>query len=216
MSKAGTSQRLRRHLGTRLLHRFRHASSPLTPEGEALLHRDDTCDRCDHGGRVERSRRGRPSGSIAGGVPHRARPFPHPAAGESNPRAIPGKNGDRFAPPRFGDRYIDLVEEVGLIWRSASGLLKTVRSKRGAWSSAERLCVASSEYLAEHSAPTNPNDLRNLRIAFSTLSRPPAAPGRSEISTWWFVDAFSEFSGWHSQCGARWNWQYRLRTGLAV
>src|SRR5271154_4636357 len=76
---------LERHLGTRLLHRSTRKLT-LTPEGERYY--GETCHRCDHGGRVERSRRGCPPGSIARGVPHSARPNPHPAPSESNPSAV--------------------------------------------------------------------------------------------------------------------------------
>ncbi len=80
---------------------------------------------------------------------------------------------------QIGDRYIDLVEE-GIDLAIRIGTLKDSALKARRIGAAERLCVASSEYLAEHLAPTHPNDLRNHNCIVYTLS--------SAGSTWSFRD----------------------------
>jgi DNA-binding transcriptional LysR family regulator len=80
---------------------------------------------------------------------------------------------------QIGDRYIDLVEE-GIDLAIRIGTLKDSALKARRIGAVERLCVASSEYLAEHSAPTNPNDLRDHSCILYTLS--------SAGSTWSFRD----------------------------
>jgi LysR family transcriptional regulator for bpeEF and oprC len=80
---------------------------------------------------------------------------------------------------QIGDRYIDLVEE-GIDLAIRIGNLKDSALKARRIGAAERLCVASSKYLAEHPAPIHPNDLRNHNCILYTLS--------SAGSTWSFRD----------------------------
>ncbi len=70
---------------------------------------------------------------------------------------------------QIGDRYIDLVEE-GIDLAIRIGSLKDSALKARRVGTAERVCVASKDYLAEHAEPTLPDELRNHNCIVYTLA----------------------------------------------
>jgi LysR family transcriptional regulator, regulator for bpeEF and oprC len=165
---------LERHLGTRLLHRSTRKLI-LTPEGERYY--SETRRVIDAITEAESNARGEdaPQGLLRVACPTllgRSHILPRVKAILTQ---FPGMEIDL----QIGDRYIDLVEE-GIDLAIRIGTLKDSALKARRIGAAERLCVASSEYLAEHLAPTHPNDLRNHNCIVYTLS--------SAGSTWSFRD----------------------------
>jgi DNA-binding transcriptional LysR family regulator len=163
---------LERHLGTRLLHRSTRKLT-LTPEGERYY--SQTRSVIDAITEAESTARGNdaPRGLLRVACPTvlgRSHILPQV-------KAILARFPEMEIDLQIGDRYIDLVEEgVDLAIRVGSLKDSTLTARRiGA---AERLCVASREYLAAHSAPTNPQDLQNHNCILYTLS--------SAGSTWSF------------------------------
>ncbi len=165
---------LERYLGTRLLHRSTRKLT-LTPEGERYY--SETRRVIDAITEAESNARGEdaPQGLLRVACPTllgRSHIIPRVKAILTQ---FPGMEIDL----QIGDRYIDLVEE-GIDLAIRIGTLKDSALKARRIGAAERLCVASSEYLAEHLAPTHPNDLRNHNCIVYTLS--------SAGSTWSFRD----------------------------
>jgi LysR family transcriptional regulator, regulator for bpeEF and oprC len=165
---------LERHLGIRLLHRSTRKLT-LTPEGERYY--SETRRVIDAITEAESNARGEdaPQGLLRVACPTllgRSHILPRVKAILTQ---FPGMEIDL----QIGDRYIDLVEE-GIDLAIRIGTLKDSALKARRIGAAERLCVASSEYLAEHLAPTHPNDLRNHDCIVYTLS--------SAGSTWSFRD----------------------------
>jgi LysR family transcriptional regulator for bpeEF and oprC len=71
---------------------------------------------------------------------------------------------------QIGDRYVDLVEE-GIDLAIRIGTLKDSALRARRVGAAERLCVASSEYLAAHGEPALPQDLaRHDCVVYSLAS----------------------------------------------
>jgi DNA-binding transcriptional LysR family regulator len=70
---------------------------------------------------------------------------------------------------QIGDRYVDLVEE-GIDLAIRIGTLKDSALKARRIGSAERVCVASREYLAERSEPALPHELRSHNCIVYTLA----------------------------------------------
>lgn len=165
---------LERHLGTRLLHRSTRKLT-LTPEGERYY--SETRRVIDAITEAESNARGEdaPQGLLRVACPTllgRSHILPRVKAILTQ---FPGMEIDL----QIGDRYIDLVEE-GIDLAIRIGTLKDSALKARRIGAAQRVCVASSEYLAEHLAPTHPNDLRNHNCIVYTLS--------SAGSTWSFRD----------------------------
>src|SRR5271156_4274016 len=165
---------LEKHLGTRLLHRSTRKLT-LTPEGERYY--SETRRVIDAITEAESNARGEdaPQGLLRVACPTllgRSHILPRVKAILTQ---FPGMEIDL----QIGDRYIDLVEE-GIDLAIRIGTLKDSALKARRIGAAERLCVASSEYLAAHSAPTNPRDLQNHNCILYTLS--------SAGSTWSFRD----------------------------
>jgi LysR family transcriptional regulator for bpeEF and oprC len=165
---------LERHLGTRLLHRSTRKLT-LTPEGERYY--TETRRVIDAITEAESNARGEdvPQGLLRVACPTvlgRSHILPQV-------KAILAQFPEMEIDLHIGDRYIDLVEE-GIDLAIRIGTLKDSALKARRIGAAERLCVASSEYLAEHPAPTHPNDLRNHNCILYTLS--------SAGSTWSFRD----------------------------
>src|SRR6202453_3683502 len=165
---------LERHLGTRLLHRSTRKLT-LTPEGERYY--SQTRSVIDAITEAESTARGNdaPRGLLRVACPTvlgRSHILPQV-------KAILARFPEMEIDLQIGDRYIDLVEE-GVDLAIRIGTLKDSALKARRIGAVERLCVASSEYLAEHSAPTNPNDLRSHSCILYTLS--------SAGSTWSFRD----------------------------
>jgi len=165
---------LERHLGARLLHRSTRKLT-LTPEGERYY--SETRGVIDAITEAESNARGEdaPQGLLRVACPTllgRSHILPRVKAILTQ---FPGMEIDL----QIGDRYIDLVEE-GIDLAIRIGTLKDSALKARRIGAAERVCVASSEYLAEHLAPTHPNDLRNHNCIVYTLS--------SAGSTWSFRD----------------------------
>ena len=165
---------LERHLGTRLLHRSTRKLT-LTPEGERYY--SQTRSVIDAIAEAESTARGddAPRGLLRVACPTvlgRSHILPQV-------KTILARFPEMEIDLQIGDRYIDLVEEgVDLAIRVGSLKDSTLTARRiGA---AERLCVASREYLAAHSAPIIPQDLQNHNCILYTLS--------SAGSTWTFRD----------------------------
>jgi DNA-binding transcriptional LysR family regulator len=70
---------------------------------------------------------------------------------------------------QISDRYVDLVEE-GIDLAIRIGMLKDSALKARRVGAAERVCVASVAYLAEHAEPTLPIELRNHNCIVYTLA----------------------------------------------
>jgi LysR family transcriptional regulator, regulator for bpeEF and oprC len=165
---------LEKHLGTRLLHRSTRKLS-LTAEGERYY--TETRRVIDAITEAESNARGEdaPQGLLRVACPTvlgRSHVLPQV-------KAILTQFPEMEIDLQIGDRYIDLVEE-GIDLAIRIGTLKDSALKARRIGAIERLCVASSEYLAEHSAPTNPIDLRSHSCILYTLS--------SAGSTWSFRD----------------------------
>src|SRR5271169_3980233 len=165
---------LERHLGTRLLHRSTRKLT-LTPEGERYY--SETRRVIDAITEAESTARGNdaPQGLLRVACPTvlgRSHILPHV-------KAILARFPEMEIDLQIGDRYIDLIEE-GINLAIRVGTLKDSTLKARRIGAAERLCVASSEYLAAHSAPTKPKDLQNHNCILYTLS--------SAGSTWSFRD----------------------------
>ena len=163
---------LERHLGTRLLHRSTRKLT-LTPEGERYY--SEARRIIDAITEAESNARGEdvPRGLLRVACPTvlgRSHILPQV-------KAILAKYPEMEIDLQIGDRYIDLVEE-GIDLAIRIGALKDSALKARRIGSAERLCVASTEYLAEHSAPTHPTELQNHDCILYTLS--------SAGSTWSF------------------------------
>jgi DNA-binding transcriptional LysR family regulator len=80
---------------------------------------------------------------------------------------------------QISDRYVDLVEE-GIDLAIRIGPLKDSSLKARRVGQAQRLCVASVDYLAEHPRPVRPEDLKFHECIVYTLA--------STGSTWSFRD----------------------------
>src|ERR1700688_2279032 len=155
---------LERHLGTRLLHRSTRKLT-LTPEGERVY--TETRRLIDAITEAESNARGEdvPQGLLRVACPTvlgRSHILPQV-------QAILAQFSEMEIDLQIGDRYIDLIEE-GVDLAIRIGTLKDSALKARRIGTVERLCVASNEYLAEHSAPATPNDLRDHNCILYTLS----------------------------------------------
>jgi LysR family transcriptional regulator for bpeEF and oprC len=170
---------LEQHLGTRLLHRSTRKLT-LTPEGERYYNEARRV--LDAVTEAESNARGedRPSGLLRIACPT--------ALGRTHllPRikTLLRRYPEMDLDLQIGDRFIDLVEE-GVDLAIRIGMLKDSALKARRIGTAERVCVASPGYLAEHSAPRVPEDLLQHDCILYTL----LASG----STWSFRD--SEVAG---------------------
>jgi DNA-binding transcriptional LysR family regulator len=165
---------LERHLGARLLHRSTRKLT-LTPEGERYY--SEARRVIDAITEAESNARGNdaPQGLLRVACPTvlgRSHILPQV-------KAILARFPEMEIDLQIGDRYIDLIEE-GIDLAIRIGTLKDSALKARRIGTAERLCVASSEYLAAHPAPTTPKDLQNHNCILYTLS--------SAGSTWSFRD----------------------------
>jgi LysR family transcriptional regulator for bpeEF and oprC len=155
---------LERHLGTRLLHRSTRKLT-LTPEGERYYAEArrvlDAIAEAESNARGEHA----PRGLLRVACPTllgRSYVLPHlkPLL-----RQYPQLEIDL----QIGDRFIDLVEE-GIDLAIRIGALKDSALKARRIGSAERVCVASREYLAEHPEPALPHELRSHNCIVYTLA----------------------------------------------
>ena len=172
---------LEQHLGTRLLHRSTRKLT-LTPEGERYYNEARRV--LDAVTEAESNARGedRPSGLLRIACPTalgRTHLLPRI---KTLLRRYPEMNLDLH----IGDRFIDLVEE-GVDLAIRIGTLKDSALKARRIGTAERVCVASPGYLAEHPAPRVPEDLLQHDCILYTL----LASG----STWAFRDSEVAVSG---------------------
>lgn len=155
---------LERHLGARLLHRSTRKLT-LTPEGERYYaeatHVLDAMAEAESNARGEDAPRGllRVACPTLLGRSH-VLPNVKPIL-----RKFPGMEIDL----QISDRYIDLVEE-GVDLAIRIGILKDSALKARRIGTAERLCVASREYLAEHGEPALPAELANHNCIVYTLA----------------------------------------------
>jgi LysR family transcriptional regulator, regulator for bpeEF and oprC len=166
---------LESHLGARLLHRSTRKLT-LTPEGEryyaAARHILDAMAEAESNARGEDT----PRGLLRVACPTllgRSHVLPHVKAMLEE---FPAMELDL----QIGDRYIDLVEE-GIDLAIRIGTLKDSALKARRIGSAARICVASNDYLAQHSEPKHPCDLKDHNCIVYTL----AAAG----NLWSFLDA---------------------------
>ena len=172
---------LEQHLGTRLLHRSTRKLT-LTPEGERYYNEARRV--LDAVTEAESNARGedRPSGLLRIACPT--------ALGRTHllPRikTLLRRYPEMDLDLQIGDRFIDLVEE-GVDLAIRIGMLKDSALKARRIGTAERVCVASPGYLAEHSAPRVPEDLLQHDCILYTL----LASG----STWSFRDSEVAVSG---------------------
>ena len=165
---------LERHLGTRLLHRSTRKLT-LTAEGERYY--TETRSIIDAIAEAESNARGNdtPHGLLRVTCPTvlgRSHILPQV-------KAILARYPELEIDLQIVDRYIDLVEE-GIDVAIRVGILKDSALKSRRIGTAERLCVASREYLAAHATPNHPKDLRSHNCILYTLS--------SAGSTWSFRD----------------------------
>ena len=155
---------LERHLGTRLLHRSTRKLT-LTPEGERYYAEArrvlDAIAEAESNARGEHA----PRGLLRVACPTllgRTHVLPHV---KPLLRQYPQLEIDL----QIGDRYVDLVEE-GIDLAIRIGTLKDSALKARRIGSAERVCVASREYLAEHPEPALPHELRSHNCIVYTLA----------------------------------------------
>jgi DNA-binding transcriptional LysR family regulator len=155
---------LERHLAARLLHRSTRKLT-LTPEGERYYAESrrilDAIAEAESNARGENA----PRGLLRVACPTllgRSHVLP-------NVKPILKQFPEMEIELQIGDRYIDLVEE-GVDLAIRIGALKDSALKARRVGTAERLCVASNDYLAEHPEPTLPDDLRNHNCIVYTLA----------------------------------------------
>lgn len=172
---------LEQYLGTRLLHRSTRKLS-LTPEGERYYAEArrvlDAVDEAESNARGE----DRPSGLLRIACPT--------ALGRTH--ILPRMKGLLERHPtmdldlQIGDRFIDLVEEgVDVAIRIGTLTDSSLRARRiGA---AERVCVATPAYLAQHGAPLAPEELSRHNCILYSLAR--------SGSTWSFRSAEVSVAG---------------------
>jgi DNA-binding transcriptional LysR family regulator len=154
---------LEEHLGTRLLHRSTRKLS-LTPEGERYY--SEARRVLDAVAEAESNARGdnRPSGLLRVACPTAlGRSHVLPRVGPLLAR-YPGMSLDL----QIGDSFIDLVED-GVDLSIRIGTLKDSTLKARRIGTAERICVASPDYLARHPAPRAPEDLLQHNCILYTL-----------------------------------------------
>jgi DNA-binding transcriptional LysR family regulator len=160
---------LEQHLGARLLHRSTRRLS-LTPEGERYYAEArrvlDAIAEAESNARGEDSPRGllRVACPTILGRTHLL-PLVKPLL-----RRFPEMELDL----QIGDRFIDLVEE-GVDLAIRIGTLKDSALKARRIGTAERVCVASVDYLAQHPAPRTPHELAGHSCIVYTLSSPVGA-----------------------------------------
>jgi LysR family transcriptional regulator for bpeEF and oprC len=154
---------LERHLGTRLLHRSTRKLTP-TPEGERYYIEVrrvlDAAEEADANARGE----GKPSGLLRVSCPTSlGRAYLLPQAG-----ALLARYPEMELDVQLSDRYIDLVED-GVDLAIRVGVLEdsALRARRIGMS--ERVCVASTTYLARRAAPQTPADLHQHNCIVYTL-----------------------------------------------
>src|SRR5471032_2167922 len=154
---------LEQHLGTRLLHRSTRKLTP-TPEGEryyAEVRRVlDAAEEADANARGE----GKPSGLLRVNCPTLL------GRGHLLPRvgALLERYPDMELDVQLSDRYIDLVEDgVDLAIRIGNLDDSALRARRIGMS--ERVCVASTAYLAGRAVPQAPADLQQHNCIVYTL-----------------------------------------------
>jgi DNA-binding transcriptional LysR family regulator len=165
---------LEQHLGTRLLHRSTRKLTP-TPEGERYY--TEVRRVLDAVAEAESNARGEntPRGLLRVACPT--------VLGRS--RVLPLVKGllDRYPEMeldlQISDRFIDLIEE-GVDLTIRIGLLKDSALNARRVGTAERVCIASSAYLARHGAPLVPEDLLHHECIVYTLL--------SSGNTWPFRD----------------------------
>jgi DNA-binding transcriptional LysR family regulator len=156
---------LEQYLGTRLLHRSTRKLS-LTPEGERYYAEArrvlDAVDEAESNARGE----DQPSGLLRVACPTalgRTHILPRM---KSLMERYPAMDLDL----QIGDRFIDLIEEgVDVAIRIGTLADSSLRARR--IGSAERVCVASPEYLARRSAPLAPEDLSKHDCIIYSLAR---------------------------------------------
>lgn len=155
---------LERHLGVRLLHRSTRKLT-LTPEGERYYSEArralDTIAEAESNARGEDA----PQGLLRVACPTllgRSHVLPQI-------KAILARFPAMEIDLQIGDRYVDLVEE-GIDLAIRIGTLKDSALKARRIGSAERFCVASTGYLAEHPPPIHPQDLRDHQCIVYTLA----------------------------------------------
>jgi DNA-binding transcriptional LysR family regulator len=155
---------LEQHLGTRLLHRSTRRLS-LTPEGERYYAEArrvlDAVAEAESNARGEDS----PRGLLRVACPT--------VLGRTHVLPLVTPLLRRFSELdldlQIGDRFIDLVEE-GVDLAIRIGSLKDSALKARRIGTAERVCVASADYLAHHPAPRTPDELRDHNCIVYTLS----------------------------------------------
>jgi LysR family transcriptional regulator for bpeEF and oprC len=154
---------LEQHLGTRLLHRSTRKLTA-TPEGERYY--ADSRRILDAIAEAESTVRGQetPAGVLRVACPTLlGRTFLLPRV---------KKFLDRY--PRveldlqIGDRFVDLIEE-GVDVAIRIGVLKDSTLKARRIGTAERVCVATPDYIARHGAPKVPTDLKKHDCILYTL-----------------------------------------------
>jgi LysR family transcriptional regulator for bpeEF and oprC len=156
---------LEQYLGTRLLHRSTRKLT-LTPEGERYY--EEARRVLDAVDEAESNARGqdKPTGLLRVACPTAlGSPYILPKM-----RALlehyPGIDLDL----QIGDRFIDLIEEgVDVAIRIGTLSDSTLKARR--IGTAERVCVASPEYLATHPAPRVPEDLSRHNCILHSLAR---------------------------------------------
>jgi DNA-binding transcriptional LysR family regulator len=154
---------LEQHLGTRLLHRSTRKLTP-TPEGERYYVEVrrvlDAAEEADANARGE----GKPSGLLrvsCSTVLGRVHLLPHVGA-------LLARYPEMELDLQLSDRYIDLVEDgVDLAIRVGVPEDSALRARRIGMS--ERVCVASTAYLAGRAAPQTPADLQQHHCIVYTL-----------------------------------------------
>jgi len=172
---------LERRLGARLLHRSTRKLT-LTPEGERYL--ADAKRVLDAVAEADSRARGedKPSGLLRIACPT--------SLGRDHVLPVIKTFLDRYPhidiDVQISDRFVDLVEEgVDLAIRIGTLQDSALRARR--IGTAERVCVASTEYLARNPAPCIPQDLQSHACVIYTL----LSSGR----TWTFRDTEVEVSG---------------------
>jgi LysR family transcriptional regulator for bpeEF and oprC len=166
---------LERYLGARLLHRSTRKLT-LTPEGERYYTEArrilDATDEAEANARGE----DRPRGLLRVACPTalgRSHVLPQLAA-------LLGRYPELDIDLQIGDRFIDLIEE-GMDLAIRIGMLKDSSLRARRIGVGERVCVASTAYLAKHAAPLVPEDLRRhscILYAWSTTGDTWTFPGR--------------------------------------
>ena len=155
---------LERHLGTRLLHRSTRRLTP-TPEGERYY--GDARRVLDMLGEAESNARGEdtPRGLLRVSCPTllgRTHVLPHL-------KTLLDLYPELEIDLQVSDRFIDLIEE-GVDLAIRIGALKDSALKARRVGFADRVCVASREYLAIHGTPGSPEDLQDHDCIVYTLS----------------------------------------------